>query len=158
MIFILLPVFVLLLGWVGYLHYHFYKIRRASRALLKQARGSNLEEILNSQNRHIKRNTQEIDALQEFTCQLEKRLGFVVQKVKVIRYDAFAGEGGEQSFSVALLDQHQNGMVLSKIHSREGDHIYAKPVFKGISPYHLTKEEREVISADQVAFLEKTKK
>lgn len=149
---LLIIIFVLIvltvLG-VAYLYYLFLKIRRSNRALLKQARGSNLEEILDSQNKYIKKQAQEIEHLQSFTRDLEKRLGFAIQKVKVNRYNAFPGEGGEQSFAVALLDQHQSGMVLSNIHGREGDRIYAKPLVAGKSRYHLMREEIEAIGKEQ---------
>jgi len=121
-------------------------MRSANKALLKQAKGSNLEEILNLQNQHLKKHSQELKDLQNFTRELEKNLGFTIQRANVIRFNAFAGEGGDQSFSVALLDQHQNGVVISNLRNRNNDRVYAKPVKDGQSPYHLTKEELKAIN------------
>nr|CAA9280954.1 hypothetical protein AVDCRST_MAG63-3547 [uncultured Armatimonadetes bacterium] len=73
-------------------------------------------------------------------------IGQCLQKVGLVRYDAFANIGGEQSFSVALLDAGDNGLVISGIHSRSDLRIYVKPVLAGGSPQELTDEEREAIT------------
>ena len=54
--------------------------------------------------------------------------------------------GGDQSFSVALLDGENSGVVISALHTREGNRVYAKPVEKGKAvKYPLTEEEQEAI-------------
>ncbi|MFA4880740.1 MAG: DUF4446 family protein [Candidatus Doudnabacteria bacterium] len=148
MVWILIPLILifLLAIWIFYLHHHLFKIRNANRELLKQAKGSNLEEILNLQNQHLKKHSEELKDLQNFTSELEKNLGFTIQKANIVRFNAFPGEGGDQSFSVALLDQHQNGVVISNLRNSNNDRAYAKPVKNGQSPYHLTKEELEAIN------------
>ncbi|MDD5626766.1 MAG: DUF4446 family protein [Patescibacteria group bacterium] len=148
MVWILIPLILILLLaiWTFYLHHYLFKIRSASRELFKQAKGSNLEEILNLQNQHLKKHSEELKDLQNFTRELEKNLGFTIQKTNIVRFNAFPGEGGDQSFSIALLDQHQNGVVVSNLRNRNNDRIYAKPVKNGQSPYHLTKEELEAIN------------
>lgn len=64
----------------------------------------------------------------------------------VYRYNAFSDVGSDLSFSVALLDDEQDGVVLSSIYGREESRTYAKPVERGASRYTLTGEERSVIS------------
>jgi len=145
-ILIFCAVIILLSGWVFYLHYVLRKIKRANCALLKQAGGSNLEEILHSQNEHLKKQSQEIKNLQNFANSLKNDLGFTLSRANVLRFNAFPGEGGDQSFSLALLDQHKNGVVISSLHNREGDRVYAKPIQNSQSQYHLTKEEMETIN------------
>lgn len=137
---------ILLAGWIFYLHFILHKIKRANYALLKEAKGSNLEEILHSQNEHLKKQGQEIKNLQNFANTLKNDLGFALSKANVLRFNAFPGEGGDQSFSLALLDQHKNGVVISNLHNRESDRIYAKPIQNSQSQYHLTKEEMEAIN------------
>jgi hypothetical protein len=63
-----------------------------------------------------------------------------------VRYDAFPDVGGEQSFSVALLDAAGSGMVLTGLYSRNDMRVYAKPVVGGSSPHSLTEEERKAIA------------
>jgi len=143
---ILIGITVLLLAWVSYLHYNLYKAHRATKELLGQAQGSNLEEILNSQNKNLALLREELETINNSSKKLKKDLGFTIQKVSIVRFNPFSEQGGDQSFSIAILDKHKTGVVISNLHSRTGDRIYAKPVFGGQSKYHLTKEESEAIN------------
>jgi hypothetical protein len=67
-------------------------------------------------------------------------------KVGIYRYNAFSEQGNGMSFSIAILDEHRNGVVLSGIHNREDTYIYAKPVQNGQSEYALSPEEKEAIT------------
>jgi len=80
---------------------------------------------------------------------LEKKNGSNFQKAGVVRFNPFPGVGGEQSFSVALLDGKDNGVVITSHYLRECNRVYAKPVENGNSTYALSKEEKEAISKAQ---------
>lgn len=67
------------------------------------------------------------------------------QKIGVVRYNPFKEVGGDLSFSVALLDFNDSGIVITNIHSREGDRVYAKSVKNGESEHNLSAEEKEAI-------------
>lgn len=67
------------------------------------------------------------------------------QKFSMIRYNPFRETGGDQSFSLALLDLRDNGVVITSIHGREVDRIYAKEVLNGKSKHNLSAEEVEAI-------------
>lgn len=60
----------------------------------------------------------------------------------LVRYDAFEGLAGAMSFSLALMDEVGNGMVLSAIAGRSDSRLYAKPITDGQCEYELTDEER----------------
>jgi len=77
--------------------------------------------------------------------QLYTMLGHCIQKVAVVRYNAFHNVGSDQSYSVALLDNDDNGVVVSGIYGRDSSTTYAKPVKYGASEYVLTEEEEEAI-------------
>ncbi|WP_409343666.1 DUF4446 family protein [Paenibacillus sp. MBLB4367] len=81
--------------------------------------------------------------------EIVSRLNAMKGNMGFTRYNAFAQQGSDLSFSLALLDEEQNGVVLTGIHSREESYLYAKPVEKGQSSYSLSPEEKLVI--DQVA-------
>lgn len=68
-----------------------------------------------------------------------------VKQVSVVRFNPFNDAGGDQSFSMALLDRDGTGAVVSSLYSREGVRVYGKPVAKGKSTYKLTEEELEAI-------------
>ncbi|MNG37637.1 hypothetical protein D3C84_1250500 [compost metagenome] len=66
--------------------------------------------------------------------------------IGIHRYNAFAERGNDLSFSIAVIDDAEDGMVLSGIHGRENTFVYAKPVQEGQSKYPLTPEEIEAIN------------
>ena len=68
-----------------------------------------------------------------------------LQNLRVLRYNAFDNTGSDLSYSVALVDEENNGVVLSSIYGREENRCYAKPVIAGKSQYVLSKEEQEVL-------------
>lgn len=75
----------------------------------------------------------------------DARIAGAVTRTAVIRYDAFREGSGQQSSSLALLDSHGTGVVLSAILQREQARVYVKPVETGNSPLSLSPEEDEAI-------------
>ncbi len=80
---------------------------------------------------------------------LKKEKESYIQKVSIIRYNPFSDIGGDQSFSIALLDEMGNGTILTSIYAREGNRVYAKPINNNSSQYKLSAEEEEVIKLCQ---------
>ena len=69
-----------------------------------------------------------------------------LQKLGFKRFNPFTDTGGDQSFALSLLDENNNGVVISSLHSRESTRIYAKRILAGKSQSQvLSKEETEVI-------------
>jgi hypothetical protein len=68
-----------------------------------------------------------------------------LRHVAVVRYDAFGDMGGRMSFTVALLDDAADGVVLSSIHGRSESRSYAKGVKAGASEQSLSPEEQQAI-------------
>lgn len=97
--------------------------------------------------------TRELKELHEFRTELEKylklaesRLRGTVQGVGVVRFNPFAsGNGGNQSFAAALLDERGCGVVFSTLYSRDRISMYAKPLAAGKSSFELSEEERQAI-------------
>ena len=63
----------------------------------------------------------------------------------IVRYDAFRDIGGEQSASIALLDNTSSGVVISMIHSRDYARIYVKQLRRSVPDRALSPEEVEVV-------------
>ena len=83
--------------------------------------------------------------LQGHDADLEERLDGAVTHCAVIRYDAMGEMTGRQSSSVALLNSHRSGVVLSSILSREQARLYAKQIVAGRSEFELSPEEQEAL-------------
>src|SRR6185369_5370817 len=90
-----------------------------------------LEKILLEQLHETKELDHEIQELFEISNKL-RELGLrSVHKMSVLRFNPFKEVGGNQSFSVALLDGKNSGVIISSLHTREGTRVYAKPVLSG---------------------------
>ena len=87
----------------------------------------------------------EMAGLREETMALQDAVSRAVQRVGLVRFDAFEDLGGMLSFAVAMLDQEGSGVVLSSINGRNETRIYAKPIEHGASRINLSGEEEEAI-------------
>lgn len=72
-------------------------------------------------------------------------LPHTIQGHSAIRYSAFENVGGDQSFSLALVDARGNGAILSGLHSRDDARVYAKPLTQWRSSYSLSAEEQQAL-------------
>ncbi len=77
--------------------------------------------------------------------EIERTLLQCVQKVGIVRFNAFDNVGSDLSFSIALLDNNDTGIVISGIYARDSSSTYAKPVASGKSKYTLSAEEIQAI-------------
>ena len=79
----------------------------------------------------------EMQALEENQQAMREQMKGCVQKVKLMRYNAFADTGSDLSYSLSLLDENNNG--------GEDNRTYAKPIENGKSTYNLSEEEKKVL-------------
>jgi hypothetical protein len=75
-----------------------------------------------------------------------RELADALRHVSVVRYDAFGDMGGRMSFTVALLDDSGDGLVITSINGRTESRAYAKGVKQGNSDQTLSPEETEAIA------------
>jgi len=93
----------------------------------------------------LKEVLKQFEELKERVEKISQNSKASVQKVGVVRYNPFSGVGGDQSFSIALLDGNNNGTVITSLFSREGNRVYGKPIKDGTSEYSLSSEEKKAI-------------
>ena len=75
----------------------------------------------------------------------EARIDGCVAYRSLVRYDAYNEMSGRQSSTIALLDAHRSGVVVSSIVHRDQARVYVKKVHEGESELELSPEEREAI-------------
>ena len=136
---ILLIGFVILLGKVISLN------KRYKKFIVNLGDGKDLQEDLENYMYRVERVERQNAEILGQISGLDKDLEGCIQKVGILRYSAFQDTGSDLSFTLALLDEHDNGVVLNGIYSREMSNIYAKPVEGGKSKYTLSAEEQEAI-------------
>jgi hypothetical protein len=89
-----------------------------------------------------------VDKNKEIEYQLntvERNMYYCVQKVGIVRYNGFDNVGSDLSFSIAMLDNNDDGIVLSSLYSRDSSSSYAKPIKVCKSKYALSVEELKAI-------------
>ncbi len=74
------------------------------------------------------------------------KLKLSLSKVALVRFNPFKEIGSNQSFSVALLNHHDDGVIITSHFGRETNRVYAKQVIKGKAEHQLSKEEEEVLA------------
>lgn len=144
---------VLVLGEVlfaGFLVFFWFQLRKIQSDLsvfFSGKEAKNLDTILLNQLKEVQALDQEIQELFEISNQLRELCLKSLHKTNVVRFNPFKEVGGNQSFSVVLLDGKNSGVVISSLHTREGTRVYAKPVALGeANGFPLTEEEKLAIT------------
>jgi hypothetical protein len=123
------------------------KLRNSySKFMNKLGKGDNLDEMMREYIKKVENVEAKNGEIVEFCKVLDENLKNCTQKIGIVRYNAFKDTGSDLSFSLAILDAHNNGVVLNGIYARDCSNIYAKPVENGESKYVLSNEEKEAIN------------
>lgn len=120
---------------------------RARLRRLALGRNGSLEESIGILTREVRDLKAFRSELERYLKVAESRLFHSVQGLSVTRFNPFQGDGsgGNQSFSLALLDEGGRGVVLSSLYARDRATVYAKPVEAWASKHELTDEEKHAI-------------
>ena len=139
---IMIVLFILLLVNMGKSN----KLRKRYEAFMQGKNAESLEDTLATRIQQIdqlivseKKNREDIE-------RISNTLLSTFQKVGMVKYDAFHEMGGKLSFSLALLDQKDDGFIINAMHSREGCYTYIKEILNGNSIIILADEEREALN------------
>jgi len=135
----------LLIIWNIFLHLRFLQTKKKLKTFFNGKKASDLEGVLFEEIKRLKKAESDINELFKSSEFLEKMAKRSIQRVGVVRFNPFKETGGNQSFSIALLDSKDNGLVISSLFTRQGTRIYSKPLKSGKSTYQLSKEELEAI-------------
>lgn len=124
------------------------KIRRATKYMQFLKRESGRPSVVDSVNKLLERTEATEDYLANISSNVEMlklKLESAVVGVSLVRYNPFKDTGGNLSFSLALLDEKGNGVVVTSLNSRSDSRFYCKPVSGFSSEIPLSDEEKEAI-------------
>lgn len=142
---VLLVVLGGIIGWLGVLTYLALHERKFLTELFPRDTQGDVRDKLKEVIDEVGLTRQECQVLNKNVREAAKDGLRHIQRVAVLRYNPYADTGGDQSFSIALMDGRGDGVVLTSLHTRAGTRVYTKSVSKGKSEIQLSKEEQEVV-------------
>ncbi len=133
---------LLLAVWIFTIELRLKKFFRGRKA-------KDLEEILISLGNDLKKLNASKEEIEKYLETVEKRLRKSIQNINTIRFNPFEDAGSNQSFAIAFLNEHGDGVVVSSLYSRERVNVYAKPIKNYQSEYTLSNEEKNAIKISE---------
>lgn len=122
------------------------KLRKKYQSFMSGKNAKSLEDTLitrlNQVDQLLEANAANEKSIEKLFCQMKHTF----QKVGLVKYDAFNEMGGKLSFSLALLNESDDGFVMNAVHSREGCYTYIKEIVGGNSIIVLAEEEQEALN------------
>ena len=141
--FILNIIFILLFL---YLLFKNAKTQKEYKEFMKKlGNGKDIEQMLNNHLDKVNFVEKQNEEILDYCRKIDSNFTKTISKIGIVRYSAFRDTGSDLSFTLALLNKNNDGVVLNGIYSREMSNIYAKPVKNAESTYTLSNEEKEAI-------------
>lgn len=141
----LVVIIIILLILIAVIFSSLNSLEKRYRKLMRGVNNQNLEEIINGYMDKVDKSMQISESTKKLMLEQEKKIQGCVQKVSIVRYKAFEDVGSDLSFSIAILDANNDGVIITGIYGRNDSTTYAKPIDKGISRYDLSEEELTVL-------------
>lgn len=129
---------LLLAVWIFTIEWRLKKFFRGKKA-------KDLEGVLVSLNEELKKLNVSREEIEKYLETVERRLRKSIQNINTIRFNPFEDAGSNQSFAIAFLNEHGDGVVVSSLYSRERVNVYAKPIKNYQSEYTLSNEEKNAV-------------
>lgn len=139
---------VLILGLAAVLivlFLRYTKLKGRLDAFTKGRNAASLEEELRSVMEDNKRVKIQLKNNVDDVVRINENLRSAYRKIGVVRYNAFPGMAGKVSSSVCLLNNENNGIIISAIHGQEGCYTYIREIMNGKSVSALTREDEEAL-------------
>lgn len=124
------------------------KLKKLHRKMDRFMRGKDAESMEDTILSCIEKNEQ-IDQmnqmLREDIIGLRKNQRITFQKMGMVKYNAFREMSGDLSYTLALLDQKDNGFVINSVYAKEGGYSYIKEIQNGVCAIQLSEEEQAAL-------------
>lgn len=132
-------------AWLFLLSVLFFLIVRHYQRLVRGAKSRDLKGVLDKILDGLAKNSKNINGLEKQIQLIKEEGAGHVQRVGLVRFNPFSQTGGDHSFSLALLDGKETGVIITALHTRERTRVYLKPLQAGKSRFELSNEERRAL-------------
>ena len=138
---------IIIIGVVNF--FEMCKIKKRYKIFKNGTKDENLEVLL-------QKYIQLVDSIKLKNIELENKIKDIqhnmlkdIQKVGIVKYNAFEDMSNNLSFSLALLDGNNNGVILTQLYLRNSSTIYIRNIKNGSCEINLSNEEKEAIKIAQ---------
>src|SRR5258708_5793304 len=132
--------------WLIAISFVLYKIFALFNKLTKGVEVTDLKKVLEKVLAQGVKNEKDVGELLGRVNAQEEAGKLHIQKVGLIRFNPFKELGGDHSFSLAILDGDENGIVITSLHTRDRTRVYMKKVLNGKGDIELSEEEKKALS------------
>ena len=122
------------------------KLEKKYNAFMKGSDGETLEDTILTRFKEIDRMKKEEKLTSDKLDIACETLVGAYQKMGLVKYDAFEEQGGKLSFSLCLLNDKDNGFLMTSIYTRDGCNSFIKEIIRGESYVILSDEERKALA------------
>lgn len=128
-------------------HFRLASLSKKYKLLIKGLGGKNVEDLMISYSDEIYKVKNDIeDNLKNRISDLEKQMPTCLRHFGLVSYNAFKNVSNNMSFSIAALNDKNDGIVLTGIYTRENSYVYSKEIVKGQPNKELSREEKEALN------------
>ncbi len=154
---LLLTLGVVAIFWLTVLTLLLMRQMKINNALLDGGHPRSLKDIVLDQLAQVGSMQTELSNMESRLHDMHRMHNDSIQKIGLVRFSPFEDTGSDQSFTIALLDGNNSGVVISSLHGRDRTRIYTKKIIQGTSEeYGLSDEEKQAVH--QAASLRTTPK
>ncbi len=140
---IIVSSFAVLIGMVGLIL--ILRKNEWKKLFSQEEQPENLEDIITIIGQKIKNLQEKQQETIENIKQISEILNTSFKKIGVIRFDSTGDDGGNLSFSIALLNSHNSGIIITSLHGRQHNRIYCKQVENSEVIQTLSNEEQQAL-------------
>ena len=143
--------FFILLGAIALIEFIWIlKTEKRLKRFFLGKKANNLEDTIVSLENDIAKLKKAKEITEKELVEINAKLKKSIRGLETVRFNPFPDQGSNQSFAIGMLDEENNGLVLSSLYSRERMSIFAKPIKNGKSEYELTAEEKKALEKAEV--------
>jgi hypothetical protein len=130
----------------GYCAWQIASINKLKKTFFAGEKALSLESVIYSLKQELRDSREQEAILEQSLTGLKTQVAFAIQKVGLVRFNPFNDGGGNFSFSMALLDEHNTGVLITSMYGREQNRIYTKKIENGKCEIKLTEEEEQAVA------------
>ena len=143
--------FALILAGFLIVTFWIVKTEKRLRRFFVGKKAKDLEDTIITLENEIAKLNKVVENIQKNIVIINTKLKKSIRGLEVKRFNPFPDQGSNQSFTIGMLNEEGDGVVVSSLYSRERMSVFAKPIKNGKSEYELTTEEKESLSKAEVS-------